>query len=686
MKVTVVTICFNEEKNIAKTVDSVLTQTISDFEYIICDAKSTDRTVEIAETYKKRFAEKGVFFEVNSQKDKGIYDGMNKGIEKAKGEYIFFLNAGDKFYSESVLEKVVEAINANNYPDVIYGDIATVERGMTTVLFADHTRLEERMSISHPGVFCKTEIMKETRFNIDYKIGADYHFVLGQFLKGRTFFKLSEVVSYFASDGLSSANVLKSIEEQEKIKSEYGVQTSPIKWKIFAYKTQLKFEIKKFIPQRLWEIWSEKVKGKEILETNSASVEERLNLKSFKGCEGVLIGDVIHYNVSNPIKNTQGVKFVFSIIKRAFVNHYNITVKGEPKTICLMSSYCSGRADHRKNFLKATNLVENSVVLCSGSTQYTLAYVFELLKIFNWNANLKLEIPAFGIRMLCLRIIFDAYLDYKFFEKIENKNSWKIENLVTFCDVHPIDSFFTQKFNLNNKTTITLQHGTFSISSDSWVYSKAKSDYLLSDSIHSSECAKKVGCKSHVISVGALQSIGEEFVEKTAQNNSEVFGVVMNSEMTPREDNIEMIATVQAYCKQFGKKLVLKYHPNNNPKDFEFVIDKTITEEYDKGKGIEEFLTEIGVIIVSDSTVFTTALAYNKPSFLFYRKGFDNERYLNSDEVKFTTAEELSVLVNKIGTNDFNNLMDRYKQYYLMPGSVKENYKKAFIELGINNF
>ena len=110
MKITIITVSFNEEKNISRTIESVLDQTSCDFEYIICDGKSADKTVEIAESYRARFAEKGVAYFVNSKKDKGIYDGMNNGIELATGDYVYFLNAGDWFYSNDVIEQIVKTL------------------------------------------------------------------------------------------------------------------------------------------------------------------------------------------------------------------------------------------------------------------------------------------------------------------------------------------------------------------------------------------------------------------------------------------------------------------------------------------------------------------------------------------------------------------------------------------------
>ena len=109
MKITIVTVCFNEELNISRTIESALNQTSSDFEYIICDGGSKDKTVEIARSYIGAFEKKGVKYIINSEKDKGIYDGLNKGIDLASEQYIYFLNAGDWFCSDNIVEKVLNS-------------------------------------------------------------------------------------------------------------------------------------------------------------------------------------------------------------------------------------------------------------------------------------------------------------------------------------------------------------------------------------------------------------------------------------------------------------------------------------------------------------------------------------------------------------------------------------------------
>ena len=116
---SIITVCYNAEKTIANTIESILGQTYMDFEYIIIDGKSTDSTYKIVCAYDEKFRNKGIKYYHFSELDKGIFDAMNKGIYYAHGKYINFMNADDKFHSSKVLEKVFKK---QMTADVIYGD------------------------------------------------------------------------------------------------------------------------------------------------------------------------------------------------------------------------------------------------------------------------------------------------------------------------------------------------------------------------------------------------------------------------------------------------------------------------------------------------------------------------------------------------------------------------------------
>ena len=118
MKISVITVCLNCEKTIEDTISSVINQDYNDIEYIIIDGKSEDNTVNILKKYEHKI------FKVISEKDHGIYDGINKGIQLASGEIISLIHGNDVFSDSNVLSRVALNFKKNNDIDLLIGDIA----------------------------------------------------------------------------------------------------------------------------------------------------------------------------------------------------------------------------------------------------------------------------------------------------------------------------------------------------------------------------------------------------------------------------------------------------------------------------------------------------------------------------------------------------------------------------------
>jgi len=114
MTISIITICFNSEKTIAKTIESILEQDYQNIEYLIIDGASKDGTMKIVNSYKKKFNQKGIEYVISSEKDKGIYDAMNKGVGKASGDVVGILNSDDYYAAPDVLSHVVKAFKDND--------------------------------------------------------------------------------------------------------------------------------------------------------------------------------------------------------------------------------------------------------------------------------------------------------------------------------------------------------------------------------------------------------------------------------------------------------------------------------------------------------------------------------------------------------------------------------------------
>ena len=155
MKISVVTVCYNAADTIEKTILSVLNQTYHDIEYIIIDGGSTDGTVEII----RKYADKIAYWV--SEPDKGIYDAMNKGIEVATGEWINFMNAGDRFYKSDVIKLIFDNMNCYDDVDIIYGD-SLEEDHYGSIVYkyasAESNLLEKFPIYRHGASFVRTEL------------------------------------------------------------------------------------------------------------------------------------------------------------------------------------------------------------------------------------------------------------------------------------------------------------------------------------------------------------------------------------------------------------------------------------------------------------------------------------------------------------------------------------------------
>ncbi len=213
VKITVITVCFNAENDIENTIDSVLSQDYRDYEYIIKDGCSNDRTVEIAERYRNRFSDKGIDFEIISSKDSGIYDAMNESLSYAHGDWVIFINAGDELYDGLVLSKISPKLRDDIY--VLYGDVMLRENGFHKLLrsgkICDFCKTNP---ICHQGAFTRLDIAKKYRFNTDYKIAADFDMFLRIYVDSPdSFVQIDNVISYFLLGGVSSKSVYRREKE-----------------------------------------------------------------------------------------------------------------------------------------------------------------------------------------------------------------------------------------------------------------------------------------------------------------------------------------------------------------------------------------------------------------------------------------------------------------------------------------
>lgn len=183
MKLSIITVVFNNVKTIRSAIESVLNQGYKDIEYIIIDGASTDGTLDIIHEYEDKISI------LISEKDKGIYDAMNKGILCASGDIIGILNSDDIYYSNDILETIANEFVKNEKLDVLYGDLVYVDKNDISKIVRkwksceyDATYFQRGEVPPHPSLFLKSGVYNSVGlFNLEYKLASDYEFMLRVF-------------------------------------------------------------------------------------------------------------------------------------------------------------------------------------------------------------------------------------------------------------------------------------------------------------------------------------------------------------------------------------------------------------------------------------------------------------------------------------------------------------------------
>ena len=199
MKLSIITVNLNNQDGLLRTAQSIVGQSFRDFEWLVIDGGSTDGSQEIMSQFSAHIA-----WSV-SEPDGGIYEAMNKGLAKASGDYVQFLNSGDSFIDRDVLESVFAD---NHLADVNYGDQWCVLDGS----IIEKRRYPETMDLrflfraplGHQASFIKTSLAKANPYRVKYTISADRAFFIDLYLSGASFHYLNFPIVYFDTEGIGS--------------------------------------------------------------------------------------------------------------------------------------------------------------------------------------------------------------------------------------------------------------------------------------------------------------------------------------------------------------------------------------------------------------------------------------------------------------------------------------------------
>lgn len=215
-KISIITVNLNNKDGLQRTIKSILNQTWKDFEYIVIDGASNDGSVRILEENSEHFS-----YWV-SEKDSGIYSAMNKGINKARGEYLLFINSGDELYHSNVLQENIVEIKDF---DIIYFDICLVKNGKNQLHQypkAIDYKYMMKASLGHPATLIKKRLFDRLGlYDESLRIVADWKFFFYSLIRMQcTYTKIDSVLSKFNMDGISAKNINEVNRERSEVINE----------------------------------------------------------------------------------------------------------------------------------------------------------------------------------------------------------------------------------------------------------------------------------------------------------------------------------------------------------------------------------------------------------------------------------------------------------------------------------
>ncbi len=236
INISIITVTYNAGTTLKRTLDSIVAQNARNFEHVIVDGQSADNTLEIIHQYMSENPDISV--KLVSEPDKGLYDAMNKGLRMAEGQFVCFMNAGDKLHEENVLSEIgaliANAGNGSGIPGVIYGETDIVD---ASGRFIAHRRLKtpDRLSwksfkmgmmVCHQSFYANREITPE--YNLDYRFSADFDWCVRVMKdadrKGLPLVNTHMILTDYLDEGMTTKNHKQSLKERFDIMSvHYGL-------------------------------------------------------------------------------------------------------------------------------------------------------------------------------------------------------------------------------------------------------------------------------------------------------------------------------------------------------------------------------------------------------------------------------------------------------------------------------
>lgn len=240
---SIITVTYNAERVLERTLRSVCDQSYRNIEYILVDGASTDGTIRLATAYRDRLTEQNKRFELVSEPDKGLYDAMNKGLRMATGDYVWFLNAGDMLQSPDTVARLAEVAQRHHLPDILYGETDVVdEEGK--YLAARRLKAPEHLTwksfrmgmlVCHQAFVMKREAAPE--YDLQYRFSADFDWCIRCMKQSAAIVHSHLRLVHYLAEGMTTRNRKASLKERYRIMCNYyGTFPTQIRHVWFAFR------------------------------------------------------------------------------------------------------------------------------------------------------------------------------------------------------------------------------------------------------------------------------------------------------------------------------------------------------------------------------------------------------------------------------------------------------------------
>ncbi len=229
IKISIITVVYNSEKFVESTIKSIKSQQYGNIEYIVIDGASTDNTLDILKSYSEDIDI------LVSEKDDGLYYAMNKAIQLATGDYLWFINSGDEIYSSDTLIKIITAISScKTLPDVIYGETEIIDQNGKALGMRRHKAPETLtwkslrlgMKVCHQSVIVSKRVA--LLYNTKYRYSSDFEWLIRVLMKSDHIYNSHFILSKFMEGGITNQSLTAGLKERFAIMSKYYGKVSTV--------------------------------------------------------------------------------------------------------------------------------------------------------------------------------------------------------------------------------------------------------------------------------------------------------------------------------------------------------------------------------------------------------------------------------------------------------------------------